>query len=1052
MPPQNPLSIIKETGPQIKSLEDQIAKYQGSLAASPTASSSNLAPTYKDLLAETNKDALETKKRALEKKNLSAAWYGADTGSSSADQGSTPGIIGKALNVLQRPLQTVVKGVKTAIGDTTDVPNQEFTDLLRQHGIGGVPGSVLGFTADVMLDPVNWLTMGTGALIPRVGYGLAKGAAEGGVTGAMRAGSEGLVSSLGRKASFVVGHTPFVNKGEGSFARKLSEKAAQSAENYKILTDSDPAKYFTMSGVGRGIGATHGGIGIGDITRGILSRVPYGDDFYKSMYYNSRDWLDNQMALDVAQRASAKTIAEARPVSAAGELASEAESFEAAMSHPNPLILKPFPPGQAKRAAMDALDKVAEERAWINANPEKILSANPEQNADRLLQELAATDNLRVALSPAYSEFGTLGGPTGIKWYDDLTKWGNSVKVKIGPKEIEPIKVFNDVYSSIIQGAFKPFHTILSPTTWAMNVLSALPMYMMMGGENAAGFMSDYMRIYKGLAGIDPRANVVESLLGQASKTGKVWEVDQAANAARAADVRKFVEKYPDTTRSSIGVGPAYLFGHYDLGQLVKQEVAKGNYTAAEAASGIAEQEILAAKAEFQQQAIRSGNLSGKPKRSVGEKILGLFGTISKGPKAGTPSTVSEELISRAGGGLPMSLDLPAGLANMEVAGQTIRDFRMQPELLNKMDDFIKAKADAGSRPFKIFQDLMDNARAGYEHQDQAFRMAVINQMMNHGITEDGLKVMTRFVNMRNPESQILSTYTLNGHKMYRVSMDYATEVAHEAAINYGAMPAAIKMVRSMNIVGAPFASFGYGMANKTVQSLAYNPSFFNKVSFGTQSASGQKTPLEKQALDSKYYDWYNQPSMMRLPDTMNFFSKYPLYLNLSNALPYYSLNIFQPANRSYSSVLPDTVVKTLDSLPVLKDPVGQALFDNFILPTIISSTDRPINSVGAPLYPINATAADKAFYAGRGLADAMTPAFASVGGLLLPSEYAKYYPGYRTRKFSYGKDERNQLGIPGTESSSSRAIRNILGYLGIPLEQANTSYAASQVTSNKKQ
>ena len=105
---------------------------------------------------------------------------------------------------------------------------------------------------------------------------------------------------------------------------------------------------------------------------------------------------------------------------------------------------------------------------------------------------------------------------------------------------------------------------------------------------------------------------------------------------------------------------------------------------------------------------------------------------------------------------------------------------------------------------------------------------------------------------------------------------------------------------------------------------------------------------------------------------------------------------------------------------------------------------------MGSPLYPINATGVDKAFYAGRGLADSLFPAAAAPVGLVLPSAYAKYYPGYRTRQMSYGKAQENQLGIPGSETSASRAIRNVLGYLGIPLEIADTTYAASQAKTGK--
>ena len=243
-------------------------------------------------------------------------------------------------------------------------------------------------------------------------------------------------------------------------------------------------------------------------------------------------------------------------------------------------------------------------------------------------------------------------------------------------------------------------------------------------------------------------------------------------------------------------------------------------------------------------------------------------------------------------------------------------------------------------------------------------------------------------------------------------------------------------------------------MGLRTAQTAAYNPAFFNKVAFGMQSLQGHKTPLEKEALKSKYYSWYNDPSMVRLPDAFSkFVTQYPLYTNLSNALPYYSLSIFQPSNRTYSSVLPNTVVKMLDQSPIMKDPLGQTVFDNLLLPSLLSGTnERPMNQMGSPLYPINATAADKAFYMGRGLLDSITPPIVAPVGAALPADYAKYYPGPRMRGFSYGQatgstqyPSENQLGIPGTEPTASKFIRNILGYVGIPIEMLNTKYAASQ-------
>lgn len=1045
MPPQSPLDIIKTTGPQISNLKEEISRARENLGASPTGGSSLTVPTPQDIGLQTKISSLETQKRALEKKNLSAAWYGNEAGGQIGDRGGDPGIIGKTLDVLQRPLQTVVKGVKGLIGDKTDVPGQEFTDLLRQHGVTGPGGAALGFTLDVALDPVNWITAGTAALIPRVGAGLFKGAAKGGIEGAAKAGMAGLSSSLQQKAAFAARWTPGLGGSKGSFVKTLSDKAYLSYQNYQHLADIDPMKYIKSPGIARGMKT--GGLGrlgpesdygltLGDFYKGVLSYIPHGDDFYRATYYDSKNWLDLKRMQDVIDKRKSPTSAEARAPSALGEALSEGESLSSVK--PNFDLIKNVPPGQEKNILIDELNKTAEDVSFMGKNPGQLLSANPEQNTIRVLQEAAHADAFRIHLEPLVAEFGS-GGPTGIKWWDDSVEWGNKMKVKLNGKEVAPIKAFLDTYNSIIQGVYKPAHTILSPVTWAMNILSAVPMYMMVGGENVAGFVNGYRRAFLGLSGINPKFYLVDDFLGMAKNSDESWK------NLRSEDFRKAMEGGPDVMRRTMGVGPGYFYG-IKYKDVVDKAVAEGIYTADEVAANVADKELISGLKEFQEE-IRRGNISGKPTKR-------LFGFLQKLTHSPAPTQVDvlknlrARVIERRGGKPPAGIekDLPGGTQfGEEVSGYVNMDTAAQTELLERMTKFVKAKADSGNRAFQVFDNLMRSAENGYSRLDQSFRISVLRQLMNHGVSEDGIKIMSRTVPITNPETQIISDYVLNGKKMYRLSYDYATEVAQEAAINYGAMPAAIRMLRSMPLVGAPFASFTYGMGIKTAQSLAYNPAFFNKVSYGIQSASGHKTPLEKKSLESQYYDWYSQPSMMRLPDAANFFSKYPLYWNLASALPYYSLNIFQPASRSYSSVLPNTIVQILDRAPALKDPLGQTLFDNFVLPMILSSAERPMSAIGAPLYPIGATAGDKAFYAGRGLVDAMTPAVVSPAGLFLPSEYAKYYPGYKTRQMSYGTDERNQQGVPGTEDKASRAIRNILSYLGLPLNIANTKYAESQ-------
>jgi len=74
---------------------------------------------------------------------------------------------------------------------------------------------------------------------------------------------------------------------------------------------------------------------------------------------------------------------------------------------------------------------------------------------------------------------------------------------------------------------------------------------------------------------------------------------------------------------------------------------------------------------------------------------------------------------------------------------------------------------------------------------------------------------------------------------------------------------------------------------------------------------------------------------MIKLP----FFQENPLYLNVANMIPYYNMNMFAPSERKYNDSLGDKLVSVLDKTPILKDPVGQVMFDYFIQPLIIKDS-----------------------------------------------------------------------------------------------------------------
>lgn len=1021
MPTPNPDQYTS----QIKSIQGQIDKSQNALDSSVTGSSSVLAPTRKDVSNEVESDNLKNTLRTLQKKQLSEAWYGNDQTDSASDEGSSAGLIGKGLNLLSKPLYGIVAGTKSLIGDAPNPKmNEDFSDLLKEHNVPYPISAPLGFALDVTLDPLNWLTAGTGALIPRTALGLTRGLAKGGVETGLKAAAEGAKSNLLQKAAGTLKFIP--GMGDSSFRQGLATKANESWETYKGLTDHDPLARINQAGADLPFATQR--YNLQDLAKGVMSYIPGGNGIYKSLYYSSRDWLDNQRLLDSVERAAAPTLAKTRAPGQVGKTLSEADVEPGAAELSNPLIkpnldlLKGAPAGQERDALIDEMNKVADDASFVDKNPSKVVSDNPEQNTWRVIQEAQNTDQLRDVMSQLKSQYDTTAGATGVQWYDNAINWAKDQKMKIGDKEVKPLKEFLDGYQALIQGVFKPAHTILSPVTWSMNVMSAPIMYMMMGGENVGQMMKNYARSYSALLGVDPRTFVMKKFL--TPEAGDAWN--------------EFFKTNPGITRKTFGVGPAWFQGNAAMKDIVDKGRSSGIFDSE------TDDEALKAIQDFSeemQSKMRSGAV-GEDTKKPGSFLARMLSKTTQ-PDAGTPSGLMDDLRkSLKEGELPPEADLPAGF--------TTRDPNIDNPILDRVENWVRTKAKDGSKPAQIFQSMMDGARAGYEHQDQAFRLAMATSLTQDGLSENGVKIVSRFSPFKNPETDLAGKYvSKDGKTMYRLSPMKAIDIANDAAINYAAMPAAIRMFRTMPLLGGPFASFSYGMGLRTLQTLAYNPSLLNKGTFAIKSFSGNKTPLERQALNPgpgqpNYYGWYNDPSMLRMP--FNFFDNYPLYLNLTNALPYYTLNIFQPANRTYNSVLPNSIVQTLDKSPIMKDPIGSTLFDFFVLPSILANSgETPESSIGSPIYPSNATPLQKGGYFARNIADAFTPAAIAPVGLAAPSELAQYYPGYRTRQFAEGRDERNALGIPGSESAASRTVRNVLGYLGLPFQRLDTTVASSR-------
>jgi hypothetical protein len=291
--------------------------------------------------------------------------------------------------------------------------------------------------------------------------------------------------------------------------------------------------------------------------------------------------------------------------------------------------------------------------------------------------------------------------------------------------------------------------------------------------------------------------------------------------------------------------------------------------------------------------------------------------------------------------------------------------------------------------------------------------------------------------------------YTRVGGR-YKLSIDKSMEVAAEVYMNYMAMPTFVKVIRQVPLIGAPFASFTYAMGAKTMKTLGANPAIFDKVNFALQEISGEKSPLEKLALKEPYYQRYNDPGMVKL-NFLPFFKDNPVYMNLANMLPYYTLNTFQPSARRFDQALPDAVVSFVDKFPILKTPEGQIMFDYFILPMMLKDAE-PKGLFDQPLYPKDSSALQKyGLYPTRQLAEALVPPVAGLGGLVVPSEAAKYLPSYQAQKLANAKEGKTPIGVVGKEPAFQRVSRGIASVFGLPVYPVNISYVKAKATKDTK-
>jgi hypothetical protein len=641
----------------------------------------------------------------------------------------------------------------------------------------------------------------------------------------------------------------------------------------------------------------------------------------------------------------------------------------------------------------------ADDAFSILKNPEAYISADPVENALRLANEASGGETITLDDLSRIAKSGAMDD-TGVKWFDNMIRGVRNFKISVGGnggKVMEVGKTVMDKYDQLL-GVFRMGKVGASPSSWMNATVGNGLMTHMMGDLNT-DFLGRLGQVFDLFSNKPGAALKIERLISQAG--------------GDTESIRNFLREYRTAARDTFG-GLNFLD-------------ARAN----------AEKILMAARDSGVVSSVVKVDDIINPLNEAMNELAVLKKSMESSTEFKSGTSLVREAFEKSGETVGQ-FERGTGMLSNEAFNS-----KASAQMFKLIED--KAKANPSNLAWKLLDATFNKLPSGYEKIDQTFKLTTFLRGVVDGYTIDQLRLLRNFVDI-NPEE--LTRYVSKGNiYRYRIAPRTALELANVAYLNYSAMPAAVRVLRNLPILGSPFISFMYGMAIKTGQTLAYNPEAFNKVTFALNEFSGTKTPLEKKALSQKFYSYLNRPGMYRLPGFLNFFDKNPVYINLANMIPYYSLNMFAPTQTSYGDTPREKLVELWQKSPIMKDPVGTTMFDYLIQPLILGEAIRPQGQFGQPLYPIDATAAEKALYGTRTLGEAFMPNIYSYAGLMTPDAIADYIPSYRWRQLARAKVGENQLGISGKESPASRTIRTVLQTTGIPVQApVNTSFNANQL------
>ena len=1049
-------------------------KYSSQLDQSPTAMTAGVDPTAADVSLQRQQLAASSAANTARSNQLKAEWYppatpDATVDTSNANEGdASTNWFGKITKNLMAPTSALVgltqsalgKGIKPNVWENVKAnvaAGSSFGDILRSYGLPNYISAPVGLGLDVVTDPVIGLSEGTASLIPRIGAGIAKGFAKEGVEGALRGGILGAKSGAlqagenvirtGRGANELIGSIfrpktvdtieslakdaatavraakpAIVDTGMQSndFIKNWLQWSDDASQAYRDLTKTGPEYYAQQSTrLGKAYDSIMGKYA--SDPESTLAKVDkffgyHPDGYLKSVAQQSLLAGDDvQKAIEASFHAALSTGEV--PDSLEKELA---KSLQAAKNDPGTLSNSALVQGgrlatemgDTERMSQPVLNAMEEVRAMIVDDPKSLKfweDLKPLATDDvklRTVKIQTRNNILQVAKTMTIGSEGT--------FFNDYDKWVVNTLVK-HPTLTKTLKA----YESLI-GVFKSYAIGTSPAAYVTAFLSNNIMSAMHGIDIADPY---FIKAIKEAASITAFPDEAKAL---AFFNNPNWA--------------KLAEKNPVyfdmVSRSVFNVKPNFVLHPQETLDLLKDKIL-AKYGIETGVSPEAWQEGVQAYAEKLHTKI--GKFAGKASSEEENRLL-------QAASGEYRSTVSKSLRPSVMGD---TSDLAAGVTSPVSRESTTMWNDFAPGVMSGMMKDLEADAKAGGIKGTIANAFLWSIKepmSYYSQVDKIHRLAMAKYMMDYGFPEKTANILTRFF---KPEAAS-DLVKMPGRNAYTTSLEYATRVANESFLNYSALPPAARMLRSIPLLGAPFASFQYGMLGNTMRTAVNNPGVFDYVNFVMREISGQKSPLEKEALKDPYNSYLNDNGMLKIP---LFGDNNVVYANVGQSIPYLTMSLLARPKRTNGQKYGDKIANVIDQLPTFKDPVASWALDWLIMPQLLQEA---VGSYGQPLYPAGASTAQKVGMGAASLVGTMVPKGANLLGLIpglpVPDEALNYVP-YLAAKLQRAERGQTSKGIPSKQNATERTVLDMPGaFAGVPFYKVETQYAKPPANQDNQQ